>query len=78
MPWRLTLKPNHKTLRRRMLVSRCGWVQAGSPADLAYHDKEWGVPVHDDRRWFELLILERFKKYGLRYEALATCYARRA
>ncbi len=39
-------------------MSRCGWVQAGSPADLAYHDKEWGVPVHDDRRWFEMLILE--------------------
>ena len=26
--------------------------------EIAYHDKEWGVPVHDDRRWFEFLILE--------------------
>lgn len=25
---------------------------------VAYHDREWGVPVHDDRRWFEFLILE--------------------
>ena len=36
---------------------RCPW--AGSdPAYVAYHDDEWGVPVHDDRRLFELLILE--------------------
>src|SRR5215469_11933762 len=36
---------------------RCGW--AGSdPRMIAYHDKEWGVPVHDDRRLFEFLILE--------------------
>ena len=36
---------------------RCPW--AGSdPAYLAYHDDEWGVPVHDDRRLFEMLILE--------------------
>ena len=36
---------------------RCPW--AGSdPAYVAYHDGEWGVPVHDDRRLFELLILE--------------------
>jgi DNA-3-methyladenine glycosylase I len=36
---------------------RCGW--AGSdPRMIAYHDKEWGVPVHDDRRLFEFLVLE--------------------
>ncbi len=36
---------------------RCGW--AGSdPLYLRYHDEEWGVPVHDDGRLFELLILE--------------------
>src|SRR5262249_25721011 len=36
---------------------RCSW--AGSSAKyLAYHDTEWGVPVHDDRRLFEFLILE--------------------
>ncbi len=36
---------------------RCGWVNA-DPLYLAYHDREWGVPVHDDRRLFEFLILE--------------------
>jgi DNA-3-methyladenine glycosylase I len=37
--------------------TRCGW--AGSdPLYVAYHDDEWGVPVHDDRRLFEFLILE--------------------
>ncbi len=35
---------------------RCPW--ARSPLEVAYHDREWGVPVHDDRRWFEFLILE--------------------
>jgi DNA-3-methyladenine glycosylase I len=35
---------------------RCGW--AVRPLDVAYHDREWGVPVHDDRRFFEFLILE--------------------
>jgi DNA-3-methyladenine glycosylase I len=35
---------------------RCAW--AKSPLNIAYHDEEWGVPVHDDRRWFEFLTLE--------------------
>jgi DNA-3-methyladenine glycosylase I len=35
----------------------CGW-GAGDPLMTAYHDKEWGVPVHDDRLHFELLVLE--------------------
>ena len=38
---------------------RCDWSYAGSSADYRrYHDEEWGVPVHDDRRHFEFLILE--------------------
>ncbi len=38
-------------------LQRCPW--AGSdPLYLEYHDKEWGVPVHDDRKLFEMLILE--------------------
>jgi DNA-3-methyladenine glycosylase I len=39
-------------------VKRCGWVPLDSPAYLAYHDDEWGVPEHDDRRLFEMLTLE--------------------
>ena len=37
--------------------SRCPW-GAGDALSLAYHDTEWGVPIHDDRRLFELLNLE--------------------
>lgn len=39
-------------------IVRCEWAAASSPLDIAYHDAEWGVPVHDDRRLFEFLILE--------------------
>ena len=39
------------------MKNRCSW--AGSdPLYIKYHDTEWGVPVHDDRLWFEFLILE--------------------
>ena len=37
---------------------RCGWVRADNPLMLAYHDREWGVPVHNDRKHFEFLVLE--------------------
>jgi DNA-3-methyladenine glycosylase I len=38
---------------------RCAWSYAGmSPEYVAYHDQEWGVPVRDDRRLFEFLVLE--------------------
>lgn len=36
---------------------RCRWVNE-DPLYIRYHDEEWGVPVHDDRKWFELLTLE--------------------
>jgi DNA-3-methyladenine glycosylase I len=36
---------------------RCEWVRE-DPLDITYHDLEWGVPVHDDRILFEMLILE--------------------
>lgn len=41
-----------------MTPVRCAWAQGGDAQYLAYHDDEWGVPVHDDRRLFEFLILE--------------------
>lgn len=40
-----------------MSATRCAWAGA-DPAMIAYHDEEWGVPHHDDRALFELLILE--------------------
>jgi DNA-3-methyladenine glycosylase I len=39
-------------------VNRCPWVPENVPEYVAYHDEEWGVPSHDDRHLFELLILE--------------------
>jgi DNA-3-methyladenine glycosylase I len=39
-------------------ISRCTWAGGGNPLMLEYHDREWGVPVHDDRRHFEFLVLE--------------------
>jgi DNA-3-methyladenine glycosylase I len=35
---------------------RCRW--ASNPWNTSYHDEEWGVPFHDDRKWFEMLTLE--------------------
>src|ERR1700736_1706545 len=40
-----------------MAISRCGWA-TNDPLYIAYHDREWGAPLHDDRGLFELLILE--------------------
>ena len=39
------------------IKKRCGWVN-GHPLMTEYHDNEWGVPVHDDKKLFEFLILE--------------------
>jgi len=38
--------------------TRCPWAGATDPLYIAYHDEEWGVPVHDDRTLFEFLVLE--------------------
>jgi DNA-3-methyladenine glycosylase I len=40
------------------MPKRCEWVPTDQPAYLAYHDDEWGVPVHDEHRLFEMLTLE--------------------
>jgi len=47
--------------------ARCGW--ATTPLGITYHDEEWGVPVHDDRELFELLILEGAQA-GLSWETI--------
>ncbi len=39
-------------------IRRCPWVDLSKPDYVAYHDTEWGEPVHDDQRLFEFLILE--------------------
>ncbi len=45
-------------MQERQAIHRCPWVDFTKPDYIDYHDKEWGVPVHDDRRLFEFLILE--------------------
>ena len=44
-------------IERRTIMKRCEWANR-SELEAAYHDNEWGVPVHDDRSLFEFLILE--------------------
>ena len=39
-------------------INRCTWAGSDDPLMLEYHDREWGVPVHDDRKHFEFLLLE--------------------
>jgi DNA-3-methyladenine glycosylase I len=41
-----------------MSLTRCAWLNLNEPLYVAYHDMEWGVPVHDEQRLFELLVLE--------------------
>ena len=48
-------------------MKRCAWAQ--SPAMAAYHDREWGVPVHDDRVLFEFITLEGAQA-GLSWETI--------
>jgi DNA-3-methyladenine glycosylase I len=42
------------------MPTRCGWSESGELM-IAYHDGEWGVPVHDDRKHFEFLLLDAFQ-----------------
>jgi len=49
--------------------NRCAWVGENKPHYERYHDTEWGVPVHDDRRHFEMLILEGAQA-GLNWETI--------
>jgi DNA-3-methyladenine glycosylase I len=39
-------------------LNRCAWVPESDPLYVAYHDEEWGVPSHDERHLFEMLVLE--------------------
>jgi DNA-3-methyladenine glycosylase I len=49
------------------MTTRCRW--PSSELDIAYHDREWGVPVHDDRVLFEFLVLEGAQA-GLSWETI--------
>src|SRR5580693_5759117 len=51
-----------KETKNKKALKRCGWADgnplAGDPLMRAYHDEEWGVQLHDDRKLFEFLILD--------------------
>lgn len=49
--------------------TRCRWANPNNERYLRYHDEEWGVPVHDDGKLFEMLILECFQA-GLSWECV--------
>lgn len=51
------------------MIHRCGWVPPNDQLYTEYHDKEWGVPVYDDRTLFEFLILEGFQS-GLSWRTI--------
>jgi DNA-3-methyladenine glycosylase I len=51
------LQRYHRVMEKIDAKTRCPWC-LGSDAYIAYHDEEWGAPVHDERTLFELLILE--------------------
>ncbi|HEY9735640.1 MAG TPA: DNA-3-methyladenine glycosylase I [Trichocoleus sp.] len=52
----MTLPPDLPTTT----LCRCGWVH-NDPIEVAYHDEEWGVPLHCDRKHFEFLVLDAFQ-----------------
>ena len=43
------------------MPKRCGWVKMNNPLYIAYHDEEWGQPLHDDQALFELLCMETYQ-----------------
>ena len=42
-------------------MNRCHWVNLNNPLYVTYHDTDWGIPKHNDRDLFELLVLESFQ-----------------
>ena len=50
-------------------MKRCSWVNHKNPLYVKYHDEEWAVPVYDDNKLFEMLLLESFQA-GLSWECV--------
>ena len=48
---------------------RCHWANPNNKRYLRYHDEEWGVPVFEDQKLFEMLLLESFQA-GLSWECI--------
>jgi DNA-3-methyladenine glycosylase I len=56
-------------VKAKKTKARCSWVNLSNPLYVSYHDKEWGKPVHDDRKHFEMLTLEGAQA-GLSWETI--------
>lgn len=55
------MKPSSKKKQLSKIkkdIQRCDWLNVENPEYVRYHDEEWGVPIHNDRKLFEMLILE--------------------
>lgn len=50
-------------------MNRCKWVNLNNPLYINYHDNEWGIPVYEDTKLFEMLLLESFQA-GLSWECI--------
>jgi len=50
------------------MKKRCNW-PGSDLLMIEYHDREWGVPVHDDHKWFEFILLDAFQS-GLRWRTI--------
>lgn len=63
------IRPRYKMMIDSTNKTRCAWVGHNKPHYEQYHDNEWGVPVHDDQKHFEMLILEGAQA-GLNWETI--------
>ena len=52
-----------------MIKKRCDWVDINNPQMIKYHDEEWGIPVYNDNKLFEMLVLEGAQA-GLSWETI--------
>lgn len=55
--------------QEKKIVNRCWWVNMKNPLYVEYHDCEWSIPEHSDKKLFEMLILECFQA-GLSWECV--------
>lgn len=55
--------------KEKNIINRCCWVNMKNPLYVEYHDKEWGIPEHSDKKLFEILMLECFQA-GLSWECV--------
>lgn len=65
----ITLGDEKQLKHKKATLQRCAWVPKGNTLYEEYHDHEWGVPAHDDRKHFEFLILEGAQA-GLSWEII--------